>query len=162
MSKTQAYKSKLHIAITILVMVFIFVQSALPGDLSGSESNIIVQFISWITGISADSLGLFVRKAAHFTEFMILGMCLVINVRDALARKVVSGSDIGEKVTLGRLWLPAWLIATAYAATDEIHQLFVPERAGAFTDVCIDSSGAAVGAFIMALVVIRKITKDNN
>ena len=65
-------------------------------------------------------------------------------------------------VRAGRLWLPAWLIATAYAATDEIHQLFVPERAGAFTDVCIDSAGAAVGALIMALVVIRKITKDNN
>ena len=46
------------------------------------------------------------------------------------------------------LLLSGWLIATGYAASDEIHQLFVPERAGMFRDVLLDSSGAALGTLI--------------
>ncbi|MNL79991.1 VanZ like family protein [compost metagenome] len=37
----------------------------------------------------------------------------------------------------------AWAAATAYAATDEWHQAFVPGRGPALTDVGIDSLGAA-------------------
>ena len=152
MPKGLTSKAKLHIILTLAVMVFIFVQSALPGEVSGAESNVIVQFVSGLTGIPAESLGLFVRKAAHFTEFMILGMCLTLNVKDRLLLK-------GSSLDFGRLWPASWLIATAYAATDEIHQLFVPERACAFADVCIDSCGAALGAVVGWLAVARR--KDN-
>lgn len=154
MPKGLTSKAKLHIILTLAVMVFIFVQSALPGEVSGAESNVIVQFVSGLTGIPAESLGLFVRKAAHFTEFMILGMCLTLNVKDRLQLK-------GSSLDFGRLWMPAWLIATAYAATDEIHQLFVPERACAFADVCIDSCGAALGALVAWLVVARRKNKES-
>ena len=51
------------------------------------------------------------------------------------------------------LW--AWCFAVVYAMTDEIHQLSVPGRAGRFTDVCIDATGAAIG--IILLFLIRKI-----
>ena len=154
MPKGLTSKAKLHIILTLAVMVFIFVQSALPGEVSGAESNVIVQFVSGLTGIPAESLGLFVRKAAHFTEFMILGMCLTLNVKDRLLHK-------GSSLDLGRLWPASWLMATAYAATDEIHQLFVPERACAFTDVCIDSCGAALGALVAWLVVARRKNKES-
>lgn len=147
-------KAKLHIILTLAVMVFIFVQSALPGEVSGAESNVIVQFISGLTGISAESLGLFVRKAAHFTEFMILGMCLALNVKDRLQLKAAA-------LDFGRLWPSSWLMATVYAVTDEIHQLFVPERACAFADVCIDSCGAALGAFVVWLAVARRKNKES-
>ena len=41
------------------------------------------------------------------------------------------------------------ILATAlYAASDEIHQLFVPGRAGRFTDVLIDSAGAILGVLV--------------
>ena len=44
--------------------------------------------------------------------------------------------------------------ATAvYAATDEIHQLFVAGRSGRFSDVCIDSAGALAGVLVFALLV---------
>ena len=138
---------KLHIVITIAVMVFIFVQSALPGDLSGAESNIIVDLLHELTGLDAEALSLFVRKTAHFTEFMILGACLAVNVRD-------HAEGTGRVPGLPD-WIAAWIIGTAYAATDELHQSFVPDRACAFTDVCIDSAGVAAGVIIAAVICSR-------
>ena len=41
-------RAKLHIGITAAWMVFIFVQSALPGDVSGAESIVVVQ---WVLGV---------------------------------------------------------------------------------------------------------------
>lgn len=45
-----------------------------------------------------------------------------------------------------------------YACTDEIHQLFVPGRAGRFTDVLIDTTGGIIMLLFIALVthVARK------
>ena len=51
-----------------------------------------------------------------------------------------------------------WGIATAYAVTDEFHQLFVPGRSGQMTDVMIDSGGALVG--LLALHVIRMFIEN--
>ena len=76
-----------HLILTIEVMLFIFIQSAMPGHVSGAESNFFVRFISGITGKKEEPLSFIVRKAAHFTEFMILGICLALNVTDALRIK---------------------------------------------------------------------------
>ena len=75
-------KTKIHIAITVAVMAFIFLQSALPGDLSGAESGILVNILHEITKIDQDILSTLVRKIAHFTEYMILGICLQKNADD--------------------------------------------------------------------------------
>ena len=42
------------------------------------------------------------------------------------------------------MFLP-WFIAALYAASDEIHQLFVPGRSGQLSDVILDSAGALAG-----------------
>lgn len=68
----------------------------------------------------------FVRKAAHMTEFGILFL---------LCRAYQ-----GEKYVFWQVLLFCFL----YAVTDEIHQAFVPGRGPAFTDVLIDTSGAAL------------------
>lgn len=136
-----------HIFITIAVMLFIFIQSALPGELSGAESNIVVQFIVRITGWNEEVLHLFVRKAAHFTEFLILGICLTINMRELRAKRIDAG-EISPDAPVRGYCLAAWMIGTAYAVTDEVHQLFVPDRACSLIDVCIDSAGVACGVFI--------------
>ena len=75
-------KIKIHIAITVAVMAFIFLQSALPGDLSGAESGLLVNILHEITGIDPNILSVLVRKIAHFTEYMILGICLQKNADD--------------------------------------------------------------------------------
>ena len=40
-----------------------------------------------------------------------------------------------------------------YACTDEFHQLFVPGRAGRFTDVLIDTTGGIIMLLFIALVI---------
>jgi VanZ family protein len=67
---------------------------------------------------------LVLRKAAHVTEYAILGALLL----RALERE-----------------LPAFAIAVAYAVTDEIHQHFVRGRHASPVDVAIDAAGIAVG-----------------
>lgn len=49
----------------------------------------------------------------------------------------------------------AWALATFYAATDEVHQIFVPGRAGMVTDVLLDSAGALTGVLICWLLFFR-------
>ena len=54
-------------------------------------------------------------------------------------------------------WLKAALAVTvAYACTDELHQLFVPGRAGMVTDVLIDSTGAALITGLLWIVGRRR------
>ena len=55
--------------------------------------------------------------------------------------------------TLRKAALLAWTCATLYAATDEFHQLFVPGRAGLFTDVLIDATGAAIGLLLAVSII---------
>ena len=75
-----------------------------------------------------------VSKVAHVIEYAILAW-LIQRAR-------------GDR----RAWWQSWLIAVAYAATDEFHQLFVPGRGSRITDVMIDAAGAAIG---LALAVWR-------
>jgi VanZ family protein len=79
-----------------------------------------------------------IRKLAHFTEYLILALLVARALRTN-----------GE-------WRPrhavlAVLFATAYAMTDEVHQLFVPGRTAAATDVLIDATGALAGQLATAV-----------
>ena len=82
----------------------------------------------------------FVGKLAHVTEYLILGW---------LIQRAFGGRSAR------RTGWQAWLIALVYAATDELHQMFVPGRASLATDVLIDSAGAAIG---IAIAVQRERT----
>ena len=55
------------------------------------------------------------------------------------------------------MFLP-WFIAALYAASDEIHQLFVPGRSGQLSDVILDSAGtlAGVAAFTVLCWLINR------
>jgi VanZ family protein len=64
------------------------------------------------------------RNAAHFAEFAILGALML----RALDRPLVAG-----------------VLTFAYAISDELHQHFVPGRAGTLGDVAVDAVGAVVG-----------------
>lgn len=78
-----------------------------------------------------------VRKAAHATEYAILAVFLY------------EAHSKARKHRFGR----GFLICAVYAATDEVHQLFVPGRAGRVTDVLIDSAGAAAALLVIFMVV---------
>jgi VanZ family protein len=80
------------------------------------------------------------RKAAHVTEYAILSWLLA----RALLRPGTPWGRWQRKAAL-----LAWLVASLYAASDEIHQSFVPNRQARWADVCLDSFGAGLG--VMAL-----------
>lgn len=90
----------------------------------------------------AENINYPIRKFAHMAEYAVCGMLMFA----VLA---------GYRKRDGRLYLLALLLTALYAATDEVHQLFVPGRAGRLTDVGIDTTGAALG--LLLLFVILKL-----
>ena len=77
-----------------------------------------------------ESLQLYVRKGAHVTEYMILGVLLFLTLGAYGLRRVFS---------------LALLTGVLYAALDEYHQRFVPGRSGEIKDVLIDACGLLLG-----------------
>lgn len=158
-------KTKLHIVITILVMLVIFIHSAMPGDASTAESDFVILLLPEISGLGHDLASFIVRKAAHCVVYTVLGFCLFVNVRDFAVRRDAdsdgAGAGVGTCGSAGQVRVPrrwAWIIGTIYAATDELHQAFVPGRNGALFDVCLDSVGIAAGVLIAAAVLGRRKT----
>ena len=75
-------------------------------------------------GTGLGTWDLVLRKLAHATEFAVLGALLLRALREEI---------------------PALALGVAYAASDELHQHFVPGRTGAPLDVVIDAVGVAIG-----------------
>ena len=144
--------SRFFLVASLLTAALIFCFSAQKGDDSATLSAQITLRVAPILRPDyfqleeAERLSYFellstvIRKNAHFCEFMLLGFNLM-----AWARL----RDLSMPVRNCRL--RAWGIATLYAATDELHQLFVSERAAAVLDVLIDSAGSLTGTFVAAL-----------
>lgn len=80
----------------------------------------------------------FLRTAAHFLEFTGLAV-LIFNALYQTCSKI--------KPFL------SFAIASAYAVTDEIHQLFVEGRVCSISDWFIDSLGAASGVAVLCIMI---------
>ena len=104
--------------------------------------NVWLPVVAWAAAIFALSslpaldsgLGLsdlLLRKAAHMTEYAILGALLVRGLRE----------------------LPAFAAGVAYAVIDELHQMTVAGRTGSLLDVAIDSVGVLLG-----ILIVRRAT----
>lgn len=88
----------------------------------------------------AENINYPIRKAAHMTEYAILGL-------------LSFACCLGYRDRGRNSYLTALGIAVVYAATDEIHQLYIPGRAGRFSDVCIDAAGAALGLILLYFIL---------
>lgn len=126
--------------------------SLMPGDASSEESRFFVDLFRkvayglytsdnplllrlieehpGILRILQDSslMSYYVRKAAHFSEYFILGLLAFNAVRATFAHPIAS------MAVIGLLW-------AGIPGIDETIQRYVPGRAGMFTDVMIDMSG---------------------
>lgn len=132
-------------------MVIIFLFSAKPADESTKMSMSVGHlagrvFVSEYRDWTQDKKDEFaekidhpVRKAAHGTEYMILGILLM----GALGS---NGLDGRKRAVI------AFAAGTIYACSDELHQLFVPGRSCQITDVMIDSTGVAAGVLLWAVM----------
>ncbi len=81
-----------------------------------------------------------VRKLAHFSEYALLGV-------------LISLIYICCNFRSTRLLVFSAATCVLLAASDEIHQIFVPGRACRFTDILIDSSGSVLGILIVIAIV---------
>lgn len=132
--------------ILIAVCGTIFWFSAQNADDSSAQSGRVVDLVIrcffpnfiYYTDAAAFALRRFltvaVRKAAHFSIFCILGM-----------------SAFSATIPINKRWLRFICglgFCFAYACADEFHQTAVAGRAGLFTDVLIDTSGAFTGCLL--------------
>ena len=124
-------------------IAFVWGHSLIQGPQSSLESGMVVTLLRplfEVVGVTdADLMAFLVRKAAHFTEYAILGV---------LAR----GLFVSLHAERGVRPLPAGLLVAFVPVVDECIQLFVPGRSGQLTDVLIDLSGVIVGALLAHLV----------
>lgn len=121
----------LTFAVMAVIFSFSAQNSAASDEVSEGLLTRILQFLPF------EISNRFLRKLAHFSEYALLGavsFCAVSLTR----RKPAYFSPL--------------LFSALYAATDEIHQLFVPGRSGRAFDVLIDSSGAAAGIIFAVLL----------
>ena len=148
-----------HITATVILAVLILINMAVifqfssagreeSGELSeGITRKVVVTLYRDFEDLPAGEQSLimqkahrYIRKAAHFSEFGLLGFlsaCLFL-VISAVFRKL-------------KLWLtltaPA-VFTLLYAISDEVHQIF-SDRGPRVTDVLIDFSGAVCGILLI-------------
>ena len=121
-----------------LWMAVIFFLSHQNGHDSSETSGILLELLK-LLGIGPGSsvqgaLSYLVRKAGHFTEYLILAIFF-------LRTRKGRGSS-------GRSALYALLFVFLYASSDEFHQSFIPGRGPAFSDVLIDTAGGLTGIIL--------------
>lgn len=139
-----AYAKAICWALCIACMALIFWFSSRTATESSAQSDIFVELFKSIFGDN-NVTDFIVRKAAHFSEFAGLGLLFAV----------------AFYVQFGKRKIPfALLCASAYAVTDEVHQIFVEGRACKFTDWVIDTAGALLGVLVVfAAVLIAERTK---
>ncbi len=145
---------------TVAIMLVIFFHSAKNATQSTAASDPIAQAVYSVivpdeTVITVeqrieimDKIQLFVRKSAHFLIYAALGFSFFASLTTHF-------------VTLKNKFILSQVFSSAYAASDEFHQLFVEGRAGTVKDVLLDSAGALFGILLCfaATLIIKKIKK---
>ena len=129
---------KKHVWFTaaIIYCVAIFVTTASPASTGGNTFSLFVDFIHLSEGQAA-VVNLLFRKCVHLSAFGLLAILFY----NSFERKP---------------FFLAWLLTTIYAATDEFHQYFLPDRTGSIIDVGIDSIGALIALLLLKLIHLRK------
>lgn len=124
-------------------MAIIFYFSSRPANQSAGQSSVVTLFLQRLFHTEAITEHM-VRKFAHFTEFSGLGFLINTALHYSIDK---------QKLPLGIA------ISSAYAGTDEIHQIFVDGRSCQFTDWALDTAGIVTGAIIFLILnlIIRKI-----
>lgn len=129
----------------MLIFYFSSQEASVSSDMSGS---FIEQILSSIPGSGFHEMSsvervdmiasaqFFVRKAAHFSIYALLGVLAMLPMYVVFQK-------------WGKSAWAAWFTSLVYSATDEFHQTFVPGRSGELRDVLIDCAGAALGILVI-------------
>lgn len=152
------YKDKVLIILAIIWMGVIFMFSAQVSDESKSSSNKVTSaVVNTVISIKKENISeekrqkiiedktFIVRKTAHFTEYFILGLILILYLQTK------------EKLSTKYIIL-AIIFCVLYATSDEIHQLFVDGRSCKIIDILIDTCGSSLA--ILGFTSIYKLTTN--
>ncbi|HXX34855.1 MAG TPA: VanZ family protein [Thermodesulfobacteriota bacterium] len=117
----------------ILWMCFIFWMSTetFSSESTFSWTEILMRFL--LPKISSQEvlfINAFIRKAAHVTEYFVLGLLMF---------RAFRGRSVSS-------WKWRWsffalIVVVLWATGDELHQSFVPNRTASAVDVAIDTAG---------------------
>ena len=135
-------------------LFIIFYLSNQPGNISGGESSHLIyntlHFIYTCLNLDTSHLNEIIliihnplRECMHSLEYLILGV-LTINL--LIQTQVKENKMI---ITI--------LFCFIYAATDEIHQLFISGRTFEYFDIFMDMVGTLIGTLITKLIWKHKI-----
>ena len=108
----------------------------------GFSQSLLAQLLTTLhLNVSLETLDLLdsiFRKLAHLTEYAIFGLLLY-------------GCFSHKDRFRWRPRLASWCLvaASAYALTDELHQVFSPGRHPSLTDCAIDAGGAAIAMLLV-------------
>ena len=136
----------------ILTIALIWAQSILPPDISADESGFVLEkivkpFLRFMTGREAEISEHLVRKIAHFTEFMLLGLLVSLY---RIPSFTSSSKAHGLRATACFFGTSA-LFCLFIAFIDESIQMFTG-RGPAILDVWIDTAGAVTGIGIELMI----------
>ena len=135
----------------LLWMVLIFGASQ---DTKSVEhtSRLLEPFLRWlkpdISWEAIERVRWMIRKGAHMTEFAVLAWLLW--------RALASLKDQESNRWFLRPAAVSLGFCILFAASDEIHQAFVPNRTGTPKDVLIDTAGASIGLLIVTAIRRRR------
>lgn len=129
----------------IMVMIAIFMFSSQNGNESSELSD---KFsFEFLERIFSENTIYVIRKSAHFIIYAMLGFFMALHMNF-------------YRISLKMKYFISLLICFLYASTDEIHQLFVAERNGQFSDVILDTFGSFAG--MMVFCIIYKVIKGKS
>ncbi len=136
------------IAVILATVIFIFQNSLTSGESSGQKSGFISEIIQKIIDpqkkIDPNDFHIFIRKSAHFLEFALLGIELIILT-----------ILIKPRLYMKLIFMPLF-ISLMIGVIDEYLQMFV-NRTSSVSDVLIDFIGSVSG--IAGIILIYEIVK---
>lgn len=131
----------------VVWLAIIWGHSLVPAVGSDRESLMVVDAlvgrVPLLDAMDRSALNHLVRKAAHFTEYLVLGLLVSFAARPRWR-------EPRERL---RAPLVLWLVVPI---VDEAIQLFVPGRAGMLQDVLLDAGGYGCGLLVWLLARSRK------
>lgn len=154
MDKGHKFRLILYISFTLLTMCAIFLFSSQSGDdsqyISDSFLASVRELIELLPPLTGEGAASDVRKYAHMFEFFTLGVFSFLMFAEFLLKKE-------RRYSASALF--SYIFCCLYAASDELHQRFIPERSAQFSDVLTDSVGFTAGIMLVlaiSLIFCRK------
>lgn len=144
-------KKLFHSILVIIWMLVIFNFSSQNGPKSTKTSDVVTSMVVNVTTSvtnkdipreevkkKVEDSTFLVRKTAHFTEYLILGILVLQLLSDY--------TKINKRMLIVSL-----IICYLYAVSDEVHQIFISGRTAKVLDTFIDGAGSLVGITIYSI-----------